>query len=194
MHWLDTSALLIVTGAALIGLAAGFLRPATWLVTVVLAALAARLAAPALADAAGGPAQPGVFGGVSFVTALVILSVAAGLLRRWFWEALPVSAVDVADRLRWLDRLIGGAAGAAVVAAVVGTAVGVLDLVAGAQSRGRLEGSETLKHARAGLAGPAKAVTDDQKARLDEAVEWLKRKADAGQNREAPHAPAAEKK
>ncbi len=191
MHWLDTSALLIVAGAALVGLAFGLVRPAVWLTTVVLAALAARAAAPAIADAAGSPAQPGVYVGIAFVAALAVLSVAAGLLRRWFWEALPVSAVDTADGLRWLDRFAGAAAGAALAAVVGGTAVGVIDRTADTPTRGRLEGSETLTHVRARLAGPAKAVADDQKARLDEAAEWLKRRADAAK---APPAPAADKK
>lgn len=198
MHWLDTSALLIVTGTALVGAALGFVRPVIRLTTLVLAAVAARLVSPAVADAVGGPngvpAHPAVFVGVTFVAALVILSVAAALLRRWFWEALPVSAVDTADGLRWLDRLAGAVAGAAVAAALVGTAVGVIDLTADAPARGRMVGSQTLAHARARFAGPAKAVTDDQKARLDEAAEWLKRKTDAEKTRPAPPAPANDKK
>lgn len=193
MHWLDTSALMVVTGTALVGLAFGFLRPAVWLTSLVLAALAARVASPVIAETVGGPpTHPAVFFGIAFVAALVILFVAVGLLRRWFWEALPVSALDVADNLRWLDRLAGAAAGVALAAAVGGTAVGVIDLTADAPTRAKLDGSQTLKHVRARLAESAKTVADDQKERLGDAVEWLKRKGDAGAK--TPPPPAADKK
>lgn len=181
MHWLDTSALLILTGAALIGAVCGFVRPAIRLATVALAFPAAAWLSPHVAgkveEWSGRPVPPELVVGATFIAVLVILSVAVTLGRRRFWERSSEGTLKLVERLRWADRLAGAVAAAAIAAAALAVAVFIADLHMESPAKTRLDGSKTLRHARVRVAAVIGSLSAEDRARLQEAVEWVKQQS-----------------
>lgn len=184
MHWLDTSTLLVLSGAALIGLALGFVRPVFRLTALILAAAATVWLSPVVArllgDWNGVPVHPATVLGVTFVTTLVLLLVTVAIVRRQVRKALPDSVLNFVAHLRWLDRLLGAAVAVALTAVAVGTVVYLTDAALAPADRVHAEGSTTLRHSREWIGSALGSVTDQDKVRIKEALDQLKRSKPAG--------------
>jgi hypothetical protein len=124
MHWLDSSTLFVLAGAAAIGFVFGFLKPVIRLGMIALAMATAGFLAPIIIDAvnntsnAGYPSYPLV--SLLFVVSLAVYMTIFVVIRRQVWQAVPDLANTIA-KLHWIDRLIGSAA--AVVLALGGIAL-----------------------------------------------------------------------
>ena len=172
MHWLDTSTLLILAGAAVVGLVFGFFKPLFRLGTVFLALFTAASLAPMITGASVVPGPRLI--GLIFVVSLALYAGILIAIRRNLWKAAPDLASGLA-KLRWIDRLMGATVAVVLSAAGIGLALVVIQRAGSPDLESRFRGSRTYAETKSRIEPKLQTMSEGQKAQLKEGIEWLKK-------------------